>query len=298
MSGPACCATLCGVSTRPRSTPPSTPPAPPDRAPLPEDPWSLPAPGPEWTAELDRGLAALGLDPSPGVRRALDAHSRLLLAWTAAINLTAVRDPAGVARLHLVDSLSAVAAVRADAPAGPAILDIGSGGGFPGLPLGLAVGAARLALIDSVGKKVRFQAVAAAACAAALAAAGETPPAIEAHVARAEDLARLRSFRGAFDVVTARAVTTLTELIELGMPLLRIGGILVAWKRDDGSGALDSETSAAARIARATGAGRIRVLHDPEPAIPGHRLVVVRKERDTADRFPRTPTERRRAPDG
>jgi len=55
--------------------------------------------------------------------------------------------------------------------------------------------------------------------------------------------------------------------------------------------------SAAARIARLTGAGRIRVLRDPEPAIPGHRLVVVRKERPTPDRFPRTPTERKRFPD-
>lgn len=278
------------------TTRPTTPP--PDRVPLPEDPWTLPEPGPDWTAELDRGLAALGLDPSPGVRRALDAHSRLLLAWTVAINLTAVRDPVGVARLHLVDSLSAVALVRREAPATPAILDIGSGGGFPGLPLGLAVGASRLALIDSIGKKVRFQAVAARACATALAAAGETPPATETHVARAEDLARLRGLRGAFDVVTARAVSTITELIELGLPLLRTGGLLVAWKRDDGSGALDAETSAAARIARVTGAGRMRVLHDPEPAIPGHRLVVVRKEHDTPDRFPRTPAERRRAPDG
>lgn len=290
------CATLCAVSKHHRSTPEPTPP--PDRAPLPEDPWSLPEPGPEWSAELERGLAALALEPSPGVRRALDAHSRLLLAWTAAINLTAVRDPAGVARLHLVDSLSAVSLVRREAPAGPAILDIGSGGGFPGLPLGLAAGASRLELVDSIGKKVRFQAVAARACAAALTEAGEAPPAIEARLARVEDLARLKAFRGAFDVVTARAVSSLTELVELGLPLLRTGGLLVAWKRDDGTGTLDMETSDAARIGRVTGAGRMRVLDDPEPAIPGHRLVVVRKERDTPDRYPRIPAERKRLPDG
>lgn len=273
-----------------------TPPA--ERAPLPEDPWSLPSPGPEWQSELDRGLDALGLDPTPGVRRALDAHSRLLLAWTAAINLTAVRDPAGVARLHLVDSLSAVPAIQSEAVAGPALLDIGSGGGFPGLPLGLAAGASRVVLVDSIGKKVRFQEVAALACGAAMTAAGEASPTIEALVARAEDLARQRQFRGGFDIVTARAVSTLTELIELGLPLLRTGGLLIAWKRDDGSGALDGEIAAAARIARATGAGRTRVLHDPEPAIPGHRLVTVRKERATPDRYPRTPSERMRHPDG
>jgi 16S rRNA (guanine527-N7)-methyltransferase len=271
---------------------------PPERAPLPDDPWSLPSPGPEWQAELDRGLAALALDPAPGVRRALDAHSRLLLAWTAAINLTAVRDPAGVARLHLVDSLSAVTAIRGKAVADPAILDIGSGGGFPGLPLALAAGASRVVLVDSIGKKVRFQEVVARACVAAMTDAGETSPKIETLVARAEDLARQRQFRGVFDIVTARAVSTLTELIELGLPLLKTGGLLIAWKRDDGSGALDMEISAAARIARSTGAGRTRVLHDPEPAIPGHRLVTVRKERDTPDRYPRTPSERKRTPDG
>jgi 16S rRNA (guanine527-N7)-methyltransferase len=274
---------------------PSTPP---ERAPLPEDPWSLPAPGAAWDAALADGLAALYLDPSAGVRRALDAHSRLLMAWTVAINLTAVRDPARVARLHLVDSLSAVAALRREAATAPSLLDLGSGGGFPGLPLGVALPASRVALVDSIAKKVRFLHVAGEAAAAALRAAGETPPRVEAIVARAEDLARWPAHRAAWDVVTARAVTTLTELTELAMPLLRMGGVLIAWKRDDGTGALDMETSAAARIARATGAGRLRVLLDPEPAIPGHRLVLVRKERATPDRFPRSPAERARAPDG
>jgi 16S rRNA (guanine527-N7)-methyltransferase len=190
-----------------------------------------------------------------------------------------------------------VAALRdADAPP-PAILDLGSGGGFPGLPLGAALPASRVALVDSIAKKVRFLDVAGRAVTAALTAAGEPAPAITAIVARAEDLARDPAHRGAWDVVTARAVTTLTELVELAMPLLPEAGRLVAWKRDDDTGALDAEVSAAARIGRLTGAGRIRILRDPEPAIPGHRLVVVRKERSTPDRYPRTPADRRRFPD-
>jgi len=272
--------------------------APIERAPLPEDPWSLPPLGDAWAAELERGLAALGVDPSPGARAALDAHSRLLVTWTAAINLTAVRDPEGVARLHLVDALTAVPLLRREAPPSPAILDLGSGGGMPGLPLAVALPAGRVALVDSIAKKVRFLDVAGRAAMAALAAAGEPALRVEAIAARAEELARQPAHRAAWDVVTARAVTTLATLVELGLPLLRSGGLLVCWKRDDGSGALSAEVEAAARIGRMVGAGPARVLTDPDAAIPGHRLVMLRKERPTADRFPRAAGERSRSPDG
>ncbi|MFN8619708.1 MAG: 16S rRNA (guanine(527)-N(7))-methyltransferase RsmG [Chloroflexota bacterium] len=270
----------------------------PTRAPLPEDPWSLPAPGASWDAALDAGVAALGLTLTPGVRRALDAHSRLLMAWTEAINLTAVRAPDGVARLHLVDSLSAVPLLARLAPPEASILDLGSGGGMPGLPLAVALRAGRLLLVDSIAKKVRFLDVAARAAGAALEEAGEPVPLLEAVAARAEDLARQPVHRGAWDVVTARAVGTLAELVELAMPLLVPGGLLVCWKRDDGSGTLVEEVAAAGPIARAVGAGAARVDATPEAAVPGHRLVVLRKERPTPDRFPRTPAERKRAPNG
>lgn len=269
------------------------------RTPLPTDPWQLPPLDPGWDAALDEGLAALGLELGPGARRALEAHSRLLLAWTAAINLTAVREAAAVARLHLVDSLTAVPFLRTAAPAHPALLDLGSGGGLPGLPLGVVLPAARVALVDSIAKKARFLEVAARAAMAAMggAASGGGPvPAVEAIVARAEDLAGRRAHRGAWDVVTARAVGSLAELVELGMPLARIGGLLVCWKRDDGSGALAGEVAAAAGIGRAVGGEAALVITHPESAVPGHRLVVVRKARATPERFPRPPAERRRAP--
>ncbi len=282
------CATLSAV-------PPSPSVA---RAPLPEDPWTLPPPGDAWDAALDHGLRALGLTLDPGVRRALDAHSRLLLAWTEAINLTAVRDPAGIARLHLVDSLAAVALLRREAVPAPTILDLGSGGGFPGLPLAMALPAARVALVDSIAKKARFLAVAARAATAALDSAGASPPRAEALVARAETLAGDSAHRAAWDVVTVRAVGPLGELLELGLPLLRPGGVLVAWKRDDGSGALEAEVAAGGRIGQVVGGGPPVVVTDPDPALPGHRLVVVRKRRTTPERFPRPPAERRRAPSG
>ena len=208
------------------------------------------------------------------------------------------RPAGGAPRLHLVDSLTAVPLLRREAPASPTILDLGSGGGMPGLPLAVALPAASVALVDSIAKKVRFLDVAGRAAVAALAAAGEPVLDVAAIALRAEALARRAAHRAAWDVVTARAVTTLGELAELGMPLLHAGGLLVCWKRDDGSGSLAAEVAAAARIARLLGSGPARVLADPEPAIPGHRLVVLRKERPTPERFPRSPADRRRSPDG
>ena len=124
------------------------------RDPLPTRVQGLAPLPPSYAATLDAGLGALGLDLAPGVRDVLDAHVRFLLAWTEAINLTAIRDPADVARLHVLDSLAAVSHLRARGIS--RLLDIGSGGGFPGLPLAAALGSDRALLVDSVGKKVRF----------------------------------------------------------------------------------------------------------------------------------------------
>ena len=103
------------------------------REPLPTHVDATPELPPGYHDALDAGLAAIGLDLPPAVRTAIDGHVRLLLAWTVAINLTAVRDPVAVATGHVLDSLTAVAAA-AIAGAWTAILDLGSGGGLPGHP--------------------------------------------------------------------------------------------------------------------------------------------------------------------
>ncbi len=183
----------------------------------------------------------------PAELAALEVHARLLLAWNHHINLTAFRTAEQVALLHVIDSLTAVALVRPDpggAPRGrrtprrPSLLDLGSGGGYPGLPLAVAIPCGRVALVDSVGKKARFLAVAAAAVTAALRGTDAEEPEIVALPERAEDLAEEPDHREAWDFVTARAVGSVAEVAELGLPLLHVGGRLICWKRDDGSGAL------------------------------------------------------------
>jgi 16S rRNA (guanine527-N7)-methyltransferase len=247
---------------------------------------------------LDTGLAALGLTLTGHARAAIDGHVRLLLAWNEAINLTAIRDPAEIAIRHVVDSLTGIRILEARRIR--RVVDLGSGGGFPGLPVAAVLGGARVRLIESVAKKARF--LQAAVDATGL--AGR----VEVHPVRAETLAVDRARTGRWDAVTARAVAPLADLVELAFPLLGPHACLVAWKSASAVTGANSELAAARRaIAAIDPAARLEV----EPAIPpatagreaalaplaDHRLVVVsRGAGPISGRWPRDPAARRRAP--
>ena len=229
---------------------------------------------------LDAALGAAGIELGGAVRAAIEAHVRLLLAWTQAINLTAIRTPAGVALEHVADSLAALPFLRhLGLPSRPTVLDLGSGGGFPGLPLGLALPAGRLGLLESIGKKARFLRVAAGAASAAVTTAGGVPPVIEVIAERAEALAPGAGRRAApdLDLVTVRAVGELSDLVRLGLPLVHPGGWLVAWKRDAGDGALDAEIGAAGAMLEAHGGRLERQEAVTVPGLEDHRLLAVRR---------------------
>ena len=278
------------------------------RPPLPTDPTEGPALGADLAAALEAALRALELHPGPGLRAALEGQVRLLLAWNAAINLTAIREPAAIALEHVADALTALAPLTAAGVDGrPALVDLGSGAGYPGLPLGLALPAGRLTLVESIGKKARFLQVAGDAALAAMTAAGEPVPELEVMADRAEAMARDGRHRGQHDVVTARAVGPLAELAELALPLLRPGGLLVAWKRvSDARGpagrsdggpidALARELADAERVLPSLGGAVEAVAPVRVPGLEDHRLVLIRAMRPTPSRYPRPPGERRRA---
>jgi 16S rRNA (guanine527-N7)-methyltransferase len=279
------------------------------REPLPTDVSLLPPLPPEYHAVVDAGLATLGLTLGAPIRRAIDDHVRLLLAWTEAINLTAIRDPVAVALEHVLDSLSAVGLIR-DRGA-HAILDLGSGGGFPGLPLALATPAERTLLVESVGKKATFL--------GATIDALRLRPRVAVAATRAETLAGDPRHRAGWPIVTARAVAGLPELIELALPLIAPGGALIAWKRhgiaapapasarpsDEPRRAeepqraedpLARELAAGARAAAALG-GSVPVLYPTTvPGLTDHVLVVVEKWGPTPGDYPRDPAVRKRRP--
>ncbi len=215
------------------------------------------------------------------MQTALSVHVRLMLAWNEAINLTAIVDPAAIARRHVADSLAAIPVLR-DGPSERLVV-IGSGAGFPGLPLAVAQ-PLQVTLADSVGKKAAFLRTAVAAM--------DLEDRVAVRNARAEMLER-----GTWDIVTARAVGSVADLVEIGLPLLRPGGRLVVWKRGD----IGDEVAAAGRAAQALGGSDPRWHPHPEAVaraadLEGHGVVVVARIGTPPADYPRDPATRKRRP--
>jgi 16S rRNA (guanine527-N7)-methyltransferase len=237
---------------------------------------------PGYDDALEAGLGELGLALTDAARGAIDGQARLLLAWTTAMNLTAIRDPAAVALAHVVDSLTAVPVLRERGV--DRFIDLGSGGGYPGIPLAVAVPAARALLIDPVGKKVQFLST--------VIAATELEATVEAAPVRAEALAADPRHRGHWPAIVARAVASLPDLVELVFPLLEPDGVLVAWKRGD----IGGELAAAESAAVALGGGSFEIRPVQVTGLADHCLVIATARGRVPDAYPRDPAVRRRRP--
>jgi 16S rRNA (guanine527-N7)-methyltransferase len=226
------------------------------------------------------GSSAANLDP--GAREALETVLELLARERASVS--SVTEPARAWRVHVDDSLTGLE-VESLASA-TRIADIGSGAGFPGIVLAAALPAARVELIESVGRKCDFMR-------RAIEQAGIGNA--EVRNARSEELATPDREREAFDAVTARAVGRLSTLAELSSPLLRDDGVLVAWKgkRDE------EEELEMGRAAEGLAMTPERVLAVGPYAGSRHRhLHVLRKNGATPDDLPRRPGMAKKRPRG
>jgi len=173
------------------------------------------------TTELQRQLALLGLQiPVEAAERLLWLQSELL-RWNKTHNLTAITEPLEALEKHLVDSLTLLPYL----PPGGRILDLGSGGGFPGLPLSIIRPEFEIYSVDAVAKKIAFQRHAARR----LGLTGFHP-----WHGRVEKIAIQGFCAEGFDLVVARAFTSLTGFVELALPCLREGGRLIAMKGPEG----------------------------------------------------------------
>ncbi len=202
-----------------------------------------------------------GLHADSVIAERLNQYARAVLDRNASLNLTGARDGAAVAA-HVHDSLSLLPFVREP------LVDVGSGAGFPGLPLAIVTGY-RVTLIESTAKKARFLEEIVAALG------------LEVRVlcARAETAARDPALRGSFASATARALGSLPAVLELTLPFLEIGGValLQRGRLDDG------ERVAGAEAARLLGGTEL----EETPLDGARRIVLVRKLAATHDRFPR-----------
>jgi len=207
-----------------------------------------------------------------------------LIERNTSVNLTAITEPGDIADKHFLDSFTAFAARTWEGH--ERVVDIGSGAGFPGLALRIALPSLRVTCVESVGKKARFIEDVSATL-------GLTDVVVRND--RAEALGRSSGLRGTFDVGTARAVGSLAACAEYLLPLLRVGGEAIVWK-----GRGEPELEAARRALAAIGGELARVVSTEElglsDALPGRHLVVLRKVRATPHAYPRPAVEARRRP--
>jgi 16S rRNA (guanine527-N7)-methyltransferase len=228
-----------------------------------------------WLALPDQA-AALGLDLAPEACASLARFHALLVAANATTNLTRIVEPGEAVVKHYLDSLLFLRGVPTSRQGEPLrLIDVGAGAGLPGIPLAIARPNWHVAMLDAVGKKVAFIREAAATLGLGN---------VEGLHGRAEDLARLPAHRDAYDVVTARALANMPELLELCLPLLRPGGLLVVSKGAKGPDEL-------AESARALGLLRGRLATTERVSLPeehGDRhLYVIEKHGSTPREYPR-----------
>lgn len=213
----------------------------------------------------------------------LSRYLDLLLEVNQSFNLTAVRDRDAAWQRHIIDSLTLLPGLI-ELQQGGRIIDVGSGGGLPGIPLAVARPDLNVALLEATGKKARFL----EKC------AHELPlPNVTVLNARAETIGRHPNHRQHYDAAVCRAVGPLNELLEYTLPLVRVGGIVLAMKGPK----LEGELNAAGDALHILGGGEFEVIEAYPLELKRDALILcLRKERSTPSQFPRTPGTPRQAP--
>ena len=222
-------------------------------------------------AQYARHLAGLRLTPAQIA--AFDRYEKELLVWSERVNLTAIREPEQIRIKHFLDSLTCLCVMR-EAPM-ERVIDVGSGAGFPGIPLKIIHPSMRLTLVESVGKKAAF-------CrhiASTLGLEG-----VEVVQERAEALGQMEAYREQFDWALARAVAVMPVLAEFLLPLVRVGGGVLAMKGETAH----AEANTAEHAFRVLGGHLRKIVPVTLPGVAEERfLVVVDKVATTPRGYPR-----------
>ena len=216
---------------------------------------------------LDAGLPMLGLELPEQTRQTLCDFGRAMVKQNEVMNLTGITEDTAVAKLHLLDSLTLLCCAQMD---GKALIDVGCGAGFPGVPLAIACPNTKVTLLDSLGKRMKWL--------------EEVLPQLgvqaECVTARAEEY--VLKHRENYDFATSRAVARLNILLELTAPYVKVGGAVLAMK---GAAAKEELAECGNAIAKLG----LKLEKVEEFPIDGtsHAVIVLRKVKPTPPQYPR-----------
>lgn len=210
------------------------------------------------------------------------AYKEILKEWNEKINLTAIVDDEGIVKKHFLDSISIVSSnvIKENY----SIIDIGTGAGFPGIPLKIIMPSLKVVLLDSLNKRIKF-------LNEIIKELGLSD--IEAIHGRAEEMAKDIKYRESFDIATARAVANLTMLSEYCIPYVKVGGYFIAMKGPSSIEEIDESRNAIGTLG-----GKIRDIIDTKiyQEDINHKLIVVEKIKNTDKKYPRKSSQIEKKP--
>lgn len=223
--------------------------------------------------ETEGMFKSFGLNLNEEMYRNFDFYAELLVSWNEKINLTAITDPLGITEKHFLDSL---AVFKDDIiPQNSSVIDVGTGAGFPGIPMKIYRNDLKVTLLESLNKRINFLTEA----------SNKLSLGLNCIHSRAEDGAKKAELREQFDIATARAVAPLPILCEYCLPYVKIGGMFVALKGPNE----DVKNSFTAY--RTLGAEIFDVKEYELPCGDKRQIIVYNKIKETPKKYPRNPSQ-------
>ncbi|MBE6097582.1 MAG: 16S rRNA (guanine(527)-N(7))-methyltransferase RsmG [Schwartzia succinivorans] len=222
---------------------------------------------------LKNAAEEYGISLSETQLRQFDRYQELLVEWNQKMNLTALTEPKDVAIKHMIDSVSVYDEKWFSE--GMSVIDVGTGAGFPGLPLKILCPSLKVTLLDSLNKRVKFLET-------VVSELGLSD--IVCVHARAEEAARQKQYREKFDAVVSRAVARLPILAEYDLPFVRVGGFFAAMK----GAKYEEEAEEAKKAVKLLGGGEPVLREIKLPGLEDKRgIIYIRKEKKTPSVYPR-----------
>lgn len=223
--------------------------------------------------ETKEMFKSFGLNLNEEIYEKFDSYAELLVSWNEKINLTAITDPLGITEKHFLDCL---AVFKEDIiPQNSSIIDVGTGAGFPGIPMKIYRNDLTVTLLDSLNKRINFLTEV----------SNKLSLGMNCIHSRAEDGAKKADLREQFDIATARAVAPLPVLCEYCLPYIKVGGKFIALKGPN-EDAKDSFTAY-----RTLGAEISDVKEYELPCGDKRQIIVYNKIKETPKKYPRNPSQ-------